>query len=121
MLTLKHIKALNIEISSKCIAKCPFCSRDQKIRPYGNHMISSAEFKKLPQSLIKGLKWINFGGNFGDLSTNRDLVKICEYLKMLNKDIFLGGNTNGSVQTEEWSPKTNFSFTLSDVNNDFER
>ena len=102
MLNLKQIKALNIEISSKCIAKCPFCSRDQKIKPYGNHMISFRDFKKLPQSLIKGLRWVNFGGNFGDLSTNRDLVEISEYLKILNKKIFLGGNTNGSVQSEEW-------------------
>ena len=102
MLTLKHIKALNIEISSKCIAKCPFCSREQKIRPYGNHVITLADFKKLPQTLIKRLKWINFSGNFGDLSTNRDMVKIAEYIKQLNKNTVLGGNTNGSVQDEDW-------------------
>jgi hypothetical protein len=60
MLTLKHIKALNIEISSKCIGKCPFCSRDQKIRPYGNHVITFADFKKLPGSLIKQLKMARY-------------------------------------------------------------
>jgi len=102
MLTLKHIKALNIEISSSCIGKCPFCSRDQKVRPYGNHMITLADFKKLPQSLIKRLEWICFSGNFGDLSTNRDMVKIAEYIKQLNKNVVLGGNTNGSVQDEDW-------------------
>ncbi|NOX35275.1 MAG: hypothetical protein GXP56_16350 [Deltaproteobacteria bacterium] len=102
MLTLKNIKALNIEISSKCIAKCPFCSRGQKVRPYGNHMIGFEDFKKLPRSLIKQLKWISFAGNFGDLSTNRDMVKIAGYIKQLNKDVVLGGDTNGSVQDEKW-------------------
>lgn len=102
MLTLNHINALNIEISSRCIAKCPFCSRSQKVRPYGNHMITYEDFKKLPESLVKRLKWINFGGNFGDLSTNRELVEIAEYIKHLNKNVVLGGDTNGSVQDENW-------------------
>ncbi|WP_300464698.1 radical SAM protein [Desulfobacula sp.] len=102
MLTLKHIKALNIEISSKCIASCPFCSRNQKVRPYGNYMITFSDFKKLPQSLIKQLKWVSFAGNFGDLSTNRDMVIIADYLKRLNKTVALGGDTNGAVQDEHW-------------------
>lgn len=102
MLTLKHIKALNMEMSSKCIAKCSFCSRDQKVRPYGNHMITFEDFVKLPKSLIKQLKWISFAGNFGDLSTNRDMVKIADYIKCLNKNVVLGGDTNGSVQDENW-------------------
>jgi MoaA/NifB/PqqE/SkfB family radical SAM enzyme len=102
MLTLNHIKALNIEMSSKCIAKCRFCSRDQKVRPYGNHMITFEAFKKLPSRLIEKLKWVSFAGNFGDLSTNRDMVKVTTYIKELNKDAILGGDTNGSVQDPPW-------------------
>ncbi len=102
MLTLKHIKALNIEISSQCIAKCPFCSREQKTRPYGNHMITLADFEKLPKSLIQRLKWINFSGNFGDLCTNKEMVKIVKYIKQLNRNVVLGGNTNGSAQNGDW-------------------
>jgi len=105
MLTLNHIKALNIEMSSKCIGKCPFCSRDQKVRPYGNHEITLSDFQKLPAKLIRQLKWISFAGNFGDLSTNRDMVNIAEYIKTLNKNIVLGGDTNGSVQDEKWWKK----------------
>ena len=102
MLNLTDIKALNIEISSKCIGKCPFCSRDQKVRPYGNHLITFQDFRKLPRTLIRQLKWITFAGNFGDLSTNRDMVKIAGYIKELNQNVVLGGETNGSVQDEKW-------------------
>ncbi len=102
MLNLTDIKALNIEISSKCIGKCPFCSRDQKVRPYGNHLITLSDFKKLPATLIRQLKWITFAGNFGDLSTNKEMVKIVALIKTLNDTIVLGGDTNGSVQDEKW-------------------
>ena len=102
MLNHTEIKALNIEISSKCIGKCPFCSRDQKVRPYGNHLITFQDFRKLPRILIRQLKWITFAGNFGDLSTNRDMVKIAGYIKELNQNVVLGGETNGSVQDEKW-------------------
>jgi len=102
MLKLTDIKALNIEISSKCIGKCPFCSRDQKVRPYGDHLITFSDFKKLPTTLIRQLKWITFAGNFGDLSTNKEMVKIVAFIKTLNDTIVLGGDTNGSVQDEKW-------------------
>lgn len=102
MLTLQDIKALNIEISSKCIGKCPFCSRDQKIRPYGNHLITLSDFKKLPQELLRNLKWINFAGNFGDLSTNWEMVEIAGYIKSRNNTVFLGGDSNGAVQNTKW-------------------
>ena len=105
MLTLNHIKALNIEISSMCTGKCPFCSREQKVRPYGNHLISIEDFKKLPKSLIKRLEWINFAGNFGDLSINRDMVEILDYIKYLNTEVVLGGDTNGSARDEKWWSK----------------
>lgn len=102
MLTTENIKALNIEISSKCIGKCPFCSRDQKVRPYGNHLISLDDFKMLPKKLIQNLNWVNFAGNFGDLSTNKDMVDIARYIKDLNNTVFLGGDSNGAVQSEDW-------------------
>lgn len=102
MLTLAHIKALNIEMSSKCIGKCPFCSRDQKVRPYGAHTITLADMKKLPEKLFRQLKWISFAGNFGDLSTNREMAGVAAYIKNLNPDVVLGGDTNGSVQDSSW-------------------
>lgn len=101
-LSLEQLKGLNIEISSACTARCPFCSRQQKIRPYGQHLMSLDEFKLLPDSFIRQLKWINFGGDFGDLSTNAALPAIIEHIRELNPDVFIGGDTNAASQDENW-------------------
>ena len=42
-----------MEISSRCTARCPFCSRQQKKRPYGDHLITLDDFKRLPDDLFK--------------------------------------------------------------------
>lgn len=102
MLTLDEIKGLNLEPSSRCNARCPFCSRQQKVRPYGGHQITLTEFKRLPTEMLRQLKWINYGGNFGDLCTNRDFVEIVGHVRALNPGIVMGGDTNGGFQDEAW-------------------
>lgn len=110
MLQLKNIKALNIEPSSQCAAKCPFCSRNKKVRNYLGHYITLSDFKYLPSTLIAQLEWVAFGGNFGDLSTNQDLPAICEYIKGINPEVILRGDTNGSAQDEMWWERLGHSF-----------
>lgn len=102
MLNLQDIKALNIEASAKCIANCPFCSRRQKVRPYGGYSITLSEFKRLPSALFNHLRRITFSGNFGDLASNPEMVDIVAYVKTLNETIIMGAETNGSVQDEAW-------------------
>ncbi len=102
MLTLDDIRGLNIELSSKCGASCPFCSRNQKVRPYGAHLITLADFKKLPVAWLRNLHWITFSGNFGDMSTNCETVDIVSYLKSINPGVTIQGNSNGTLQCEDW-------------------
>ena len=102
MLTIDQIKGLNIEPSSICNARCTFCSRRQKVRPYGRHVIKLAEFKRLPADMLRRLKWINYGGDFGDLCTNPEFVAIVDHLHGLNDRVVMGGDTNGSYQDEAW-------------------
>ena len=102
MLTLADIKGLNLEPSSRCNARCPFCSRRQKVRPYGGHKITLAEFKRLPADMLRRLQWINYGGNFGDLCTNDDFVDIVGHLRTLSEGVTMGGDTNGGHQDEAW-------------------
>ena len=110
MLTLTDIRALNVEASSKCTARCPFCSRQQKIRLYGGQCLAMEDFQRLPREMIKALKRIIFAGNFGDFSTNPDMVAIARYLKSLNGKVVLGGDTNGMVQSEDWWQELGASF-----------
>lgn len=111
MLHLMDIKALNIEPSSQCVAKCPFCSRNKKVRDFQGHYITLSDFKQLPSAFLSQLEWIDFGGNFGDLSTNRELPAICEYIKNINPGIILRGNSNGSAQNLIWWEKLGHFFT----------
>ena len=101
-LTLESVKAINIEVSSKCNAGCPFCSRNQKIRPYAGQLITLADFKRLPASVIRQLRRLTFGGNFGDLCCNPEVLEIAAYIRQLNQDITLEGDTNGSYGEPEW-------------------
>jgi len=101
-LKIEDIKALNVEVSAKCNANCPFCSRKQKVRPYGEYLLTLADFKLLPISFIRQLRRISFGGNFGDLCCNPEFVDIAAYIRRLHPDIILEGNTNGSFQDAAW-------------------
>ncbi len=102
MLKIEDIRAINFEISSRCAARCPFCSRGQKIREYGNHDISLSDFEQLPQTLIARLKRLSFSGNFGDFCANPEFVDIVAYLKAFNPHVVMDGETNGSLQGAEW-------------------
>ncbi len=102
MITPDQIKGLHLEPSSRCNARCPFCSRRQKVRPYGRHIITLAEFKRLPATMLRRLKWINYGGNFGDLCTNPEFVDIVDHVHALNGEVVMGGDTNGDFQNEAW-------------------
>ena len=101
-LTLEAVKAINIEVSSKCNAACPFCSRRQKVRPYPGQLITLADFKLLPASLIQQLRRLTFGGNFGDLCCNPEVLDIAAHIRQLNPNIILEGDTNGSYRDPEW-------------------
>jgi len=101
-LTLEAVKAINIEVSSKCNAGCPFCSRNQKVRPYAGQLITLADFKLLPASVIRQLRRLTFGGNFGDLCCNPEVLEIAAYIRQLNLDITLEGDTNGSYGDPDW-------------------
>ena len=102
MLQIKDIKALNIEVSARCIGHCPFCSRQQKIRTFKEHVITLSEFKLLPDFFLKQLKRMIFSGNFGDLCSNSEFVEIAKHAKLTNDGIALGGDTHGALQNEDW-------------------
>ncbi len=102
MLSLDKIVGINIEVSSLCNGKCPFCSRGRKAKPYDSHVISFEDFKKLPPSMFEHIGWMSFSGNFGDFSSNREMPQIVEYVKQLNPSIVLYGDSNGSAQNTDW-------------------
>jgi MoaA/NifB/PqqE/SkfB family radical SAM enzyme len=55
-----------------------------------------------PESFVKQLKGVLFGGNFGDFITAPDGLDIVNYLKDCNPDLGITIHTNGSARPESW-------------------
>lgn len=105
MYKLENIKNIHFEITSKCQAKCPMCPR----RIQGGPMmpwvtlneISLDKFKDwFPVDFIKQLTGFNMCGNLGDPIIAKDTLLIFQYLRELNRSLYLRMHTNGSARNE---------------------
>ena len=91
-----------IEITSKCNARCPGCSRtvDGKTHPNLNIIeISLDEFKNIFVPKVIRQRHFGFSGVFGDPGMAKDLLPICEYLLEHGAErVYI--DTNGGMQTK---------------------
>jgi len=107
MSVFDNYNRLEIEITSKCNARCPPCSRtDYSAKAQTNPHLTVADLsyenfiKYVPQSAIKN-KDLEFCGNFGDPCMHNDLYKILEYCNTAGAK-FIILDTNGGAQTKDW-------------------
>jgi len=107
MFTFDKLKALHLEITSRCQASCPMCVRNV----YGglknsNFVLSDwslEDFKIiLNTEVINQIKHIMFCGHYGDPVINKDLPYMLEYIKESNPNISVQVFTNGSIFKEQW-------------------
>ena len=101
---LFDINQYEIEITSKCNARCPGCSRTHNGETHPDLSmleISLDQFKNIfPPHLING-KSFAFSGVYGDPGMAKDIIEICEYILKNNPNkIWL--DTNGGMQTEKF-------------------
>jgi MoaA/NifB/PqqE/SkfB family radical SAM enzyme len=107
MYDYKDITGVQIEITEKCNAACPACSRTyygygELAGIYQKHM-SLDEFKLLlPLNLISNLDIVIFCGNVGDAQVNPNLPQMLDYLYFHNKNIDFHINTNGGMHNAEY-------------------
>ena len=110
MYKYQDIKAIHLEITSKCQAKCPMCPR----RLNGGMMnplvkleeITLGQFKEwFPVDFLQQLNHINLCGNLGDPIAAKDTLYIIEYIRSKNPAITIQMNTNGSGRTSSWWTK----------------
>jgi len=109
MYRYKDITSVQIEITEKCNAACPACSRayygyGELAGTYQKHM-SLDEFKFLLTSkLVSNLERVIFCGNVGDAQVNPNLPQMVDYLYSCNNDIIIEINTNGGMHsTDYWA------------------
>lgn len=107
MYTYKEIKAVHLELSSRCQAKCPMCARnhhggmDNPLLPESD--IDLKLFKHMMGvDFLKQLESISMCGNFGDPLLNPELLEIVSYITESNPDLHIDLHTNGSLRPIKW-------------------
>jgi MoaA/NifB/PqqE/SkfB family radical SAM enzyme len=97
-------KEIHVELTDKCNAQCPLCSRtnindiSKTTEFVKNIEITFDEFKSIVDT-IKFKKYI-FCGNYGDPLSAKDFLKIVEYIADENTEIFI--HTNASLKTSSY-------------------
>lgn len=99
-----QIKAIEIELTNRCNAGCPMCTRTNNQQVLANpSTITYAGFKKiLPPETIAHLNQLKFCGNLGDPALCKDVLKIHQYVVDINPQIRLIFSSNGGIRSEEF-------------------
>lgn len=107
MFSFTQLKQIHLEITNRCQASCPMCSRNfhggLQNPLIKNNDWTLEDFKTImTEEVLKQLDSFYFCGNFGDPIINDNLIEMCQYAKDINPLINIRIHTNGSARTKEW-------------------
>jgi MoaA/NifB/PqqE/SkfB family radical SAM enzyme len=105
MIKFSELRSVHVEITNRCQAGCPMCSRNYR-GGVNNPLLKISDwtindFKKIfNKETLTTIKQIEFCGNFGDPLINQDFHLMTEYVKDFN--IFVDVHTNGSLRNRDF-------------------
>lgn len=110
MFSFQELKQIHLEITTRCQASCPMCSRNYHGGMENPNLKISdwtfSDFKKIfNYELMKQVSSVYFCGNFGDPIINSDLQKMCSYLTERKGTMSIRIHTNGSARSINWWKK----------------
>lgn len=107
MYKFDEIEMVHVEVTGKCNARCPMCSRYDRL---GNlhpdiketHLPSEIFYKLFNDKFVTQLNHVYFSGVYGDPCIHPDLLEFCQYL--ISKGIRVKVDTNAGYRKPEfWS------------------
>jgi MoaA/NifB/PqqE/SkfB family radical SAM enzyme len=102
MWKLFNYKTVHVELSSKCVLKCPRCPRTELELDRLTQEITLDEFKSgFPADVLAKIENFIFCGDIGDPIYATEFLEIVEYIKQ-NSSVRLRIVTNGSYKKAEW-------------------
>lgn len=107
MYDYSSIQVVHLEVTSKCNASCPQCSRNvnggrvNPLLPLTGLSLKDVQII-MNENFVKQLNRIYMCGNFGDPIMAKDTLEIFKWIKTINPDIHLSMFTNGSGRSTEW-------------------
>lgn len=108
MIEYNEIRAVHLEISTRCNARCPDCPRNFRgvdvVDTYPIHDMSLSDFKKIfTNQFLKQIKRININGNYGDFVTAKHGLEIVRHAKKVNPALNISISTNAGAKPKIWS------------------
>ena len=107
MFSFQDLKQIHLEITNRCQASCPMCSRNHH-GGLENPLIKNNDWtiqdfqKILSPTVLHQLESFYFCGNFGDPIINDSLIDMCAYSKQVNPNLYIRIHTNGSARSTDW-------------------
>ena len=97
-----NYRIVHLEISSKCVLKCPRCPRTELNLDRLNQEITLADFKSgFPVDVLSQIEYFIFCGDIGDPIYATEFLEIIEYVKQ-HGQTRIKIITNGSYKKADW-------------------
>jgi MoaA/NifB/PqqE/SkfB family radical SAM enzyme len=110
MFRFNQLQNIHLEITNRCQASCPMCSRNYH-GGLENPLIKNQDwtiddFKHiLTSEVLHQINSFYFCGNFGDPIINNDLIDMCSYSRDVNPNLDVRIHTNGGARSTDWWKK----------------
>lgn len=97
-----NLDIVQIELTSKCVLKCPRCPRTELDLPYLNQELTTEDFiRAFPPDTLAQIKYLLFCGHTGDPIYATNLLDVVDYIKS-NSSTHIRIVTNGSYKKDDW-------------------